>query len=750
MERERRTNLLGLGALTLLVAAATIGLARVFVAGSALPTLLAGALGSLAIAALLRRLPGILAALLAEIAVAWLVVALVARGTLENGFPTLRSGQALLRSLADAIAAGRTTVAPVPATRPFLAAALLAIGAAVVAAHAALIRGRRPLLAIVPLVALPAFADLALGRRAPLVVPLALVAGSVAVVLADGIRRVRTFATLPATAGPRAFAVATRGSRATIVGVALAALAVPPLLPWVDDEPALDLSAGTGSVTRVDPFVSIRAQLTMPDRFVLLRVETDDPPTYQRMFALERFDGVTWTAGTASYGPPMATPADLAAADALGPAPTISQEIQVVGGIAGGGFLPIPYPAARVSFPRGPIAEDLATGALRLESALIAGDRYVVEALRPVPRPSDLRSRDPRLAGAVRGELVDLPDDLRPALTRIAQRWTEGATTPYDQIIAIQEHLLDGSFRYTLDVPEDQGGRSLLRFLTRTRAGFCQQFATAMAALVRSLGYPARVAVGFREGRVADGAWEITNQDAHSWVEVPFPGFGWLPFEPTPGRPNPVGGVGSYLDPNEGGDEAPATDGATAASPAPRTCVVDGRELPAQFCRAEADRIDPEGGDAGRQPIEEETFAPAERPLPVVPIAGGAVLLLLLAVPFARDAARRRRIARAGSPRARAIAALRAFEGVGRELGVGRDRGETLREFASRLAADHPRIDEDLAVLVGVASRAAYGDEGPSDDEAMRAVVAGHRATTGLRGDAGWTRRLAGAYRVGD
>ncbi|MFM8944489.1 MAG: DUF4129 domain-containing protein, partial [Actinomycetota bacterium] len=245
-------------------------------------------------------------------------------------------------------------------------------------------------------------------------------------------------------------------------------------------------------------------------------------------------------------------------------------------------------------------------------------------------------------------------------------------------------------------------------------------------------------------------AWEITNQDAHSWVEVPFPGFGWLPFEPTPGRPNPVGGVGSYLDPNEGGDEAPATDGATAASPAPRTCVVDGRELPAQFCRAEADRIDPEGGDAGRQPIEEETFAPAERPLPVVPIAGGAVLLLLLAVPFARDAARRRRIARAGSPRARAIAALRAFEGVGRELGVGRDRGETLREFASRLAADHPRIDEDLAVLVGVASRAAYGDEGPSDDEAMRAVVAGHRATTGLRGDAGWTRRLAGAYRVGD
>jgi Transglutaminase-like enzymes, putative cysteine proteases len=78
---------------------------------------------------------------------------------------------------------------------------------------------------------------------------------------------------------------------------------------------------------------------------------------------------------------------------------------------------------------------------------------------------------------------------------------------------------------------------ALLTFLTQTKAGFCQQYATAMAVLVRELGLPARVAVGYQAGTLQDdGRYLVQSDDAHAWVEVFFEGYGWLQFEPTPGH----------------------------------------------------------------------------------------------------------------------------------------------------------------------------------------------------------------------
>jgi hypothetical protein len=76
----------------------------------------------------------------------------------------------------------------------------------------------------------------------------------------------------------------------------------------------------------------------------------------------------------------------------------------------------------------------------------------------------------------------------------------------------------------------------LVRFVTETRAGYCQHFAGAMALMLRLLGIPARVAVGFTSGVPADGAWDVSDRNAHAWVEVWFPRQGWVPFDPTPGR----------------------------------------------------------------------------------------------------------------------------------------------------------------------------------------------------------------------
>ncbi len=115
------------------------------------------------------------------------------------------------------------------------------------------------------------------------------------------------------------------------------------------------------------------------------------------------------------------------------------------------------------------------------------------------------------------------------------------ARTPYAAAIDLESWFRSrGGFRYT-DHPSVFGPAPLVGFVAETRAGYCQYFAGAMALMLRYLGVPARVAVGFSSGSydAKTGVWTVTDHDAHAWVEVWFRGYGWLPFDPTPstGRP---------------------------------------------------------------------------------------------------------------------------------------------------------------------------------------------------------------------
>ena len=97
-----------------------------------------------------------------------------------------------------------------------------------------------------------------------------------------------------------------------------------------------------------------------------------------------------------------------------------------------------------------------------------------------------------------------------------------------------------GHFKYTLKVPSTQSPAALIQFLTKTKAGYCQQFAFAMAVLARLAGIPSRVVVGYTQGSfVGNDNWQVKTSDAHAWPELYFPGAGWLRFEPTP--PNSAG-----------------------------------------------------------------------------------------------------------------------------------------------------------------------------------------------------------------
>jgi hypothetical protein len=130
---------------------------------------------------------------------------------------------------------------------------------------------------------------------------------------------------------------------------------------------------------------------------------------------------------------------------------------------------------------------------------------------------------------------------IRPyaALYERARALTRGARSPYEAAVALELWLRTaGGFRYDEQPPQADGGPPLVAFVTRTKAGYCQHFAGAMALMLRFLGVPARVAAGFTSGTydASSGVWSVTDHDAHTWVEAWFDGYGWLPFDPTPGR----------------------------------------------------------------------------------------------------------------------------------------------------------------------------------------------------------------------
>jgi transglutaminase-like putative cysteine protease len=117
---------------------------------------------------------------------------------------------------------------------------------------------------------------------------------------------------------------------------------------------------------------------------------------------------------------------------------------------------------------------------------------------------------------------------------RLAVRLSHGASTPYAYIERVMAYLKSGRYTYDTNVPARK--YPLEAFLINTRVGYCQQFAGAMALLLRIAGIPSQVAVGFTTGSydTATKEYVVSDTDAHSWVEAWFPSYGWVRFDPTP------------------------------------------------------------------------------------------------------------------------------------------------------------------------------------------------------------------------
>lgn len=672
------------------------------------------------------------------------------------GLPSVRTLRAIERSLALVGQQARTQVSPAPALPPLSIAATVAMWAACSSAYTLLARAGSPMLALVPPVALAAFADLVLEDGVRPGYAGALLLATLAVVLADGLRRIRRWG--PIASGPlerrTARATAARGVRRVAIAALAAGLLVPGLLPGFRAAPIVDLagSGGRGGAVRLDPFVSIHASLNRDRSIPLLRVTTaGGTAAYWRVLALDVFDGATWTMSDRDLddAPLYPSPARLPGF-AVGAGDPLRQRFEVLTDLADR-FLPMAYPPEVVDLGDASLRYDPELGLAQAPDPLRAGDAYTVLSRRVAPTPEELdavRFGPP----AEYGRNTFLPADVPDEVLRIAGEWTAGEPTPYRQILAIQRRLLSPDFTYSQEVRPVADSRAIARFLTETKTGFCQQFSTAMAVLVRALGYPARVAVGYRPGEPDGDGFTVTTDDAHSWVEVLFPGYGWLPFEPTPGRASPLGLPGSYLNPVAPvGGGAPGNGSEQAPAGGVGSLLGD---LPPQIRNVEF------LGGRRSGPVDLPTDAPTPSPTEAEPgyglplglvaaallvAAGAALVLIPLAKALRRAAALRRR----RPPRERILAAYRVFEGEAADLGLGRAPGETVLEHRDRLARTARSLDGHLDPLVAAAVRAAYAPDALTPAEAERAVRARRDAIRGLRRDAGAIRTLTGIYRPG-
>ena len=181
------------------------------------------------------------------------------------------------------------------------------------------------------------------------------------------------------------------------------------------------------------------------------------------------------------------------------------------------------------------------------------GIRYSGISLLPSLNAAKLRTAPTEYSSDVTSAYLQLPRKLDARIPELAKQITKNARTPFDKAVAIESYLRN-RFTYTLNLTGKPGDDPLAHFLFETRAGHCEYFASAMAIMLRTLGIPSREVNGFLPGEFNElgGDYIVRASDAHSWVEVYFPGADWQVFDPTPASAENAAGfltrLGKYID----------------------------------------------------------------------------------------------------------------------------------------------------------------------------------------------------------
>ena len=338
------------------------------------------------------------------------------------------------------------------------------------------------------------------------------------------------------------------------------------LKPWLLDVsaaiqrflPTLEDSRGIGGV-QFGPTAPIRGKWTTDGGLALTvqRTPGDDYPYYWRAVAYDRFNGLgwEWSGGEDSVNLTRAAGEEILSGslDQVLPPGTKDITFQVTPNELRGNYAVSPL--APLSIDRD--ATLLGAGEEVFFQALeISGhDPYSITARVPLYGDKDGGLTENKLRAAGQGYPLEVaqrylqlgPDDVGPEAEKVLDAAhnkikSQGLTeNPYDLARALVTELQSRRFSYDPNVTEMQaqcGELSIAECFATFKRGYCEHYATLMAVLLRSEDIPARFVHGFLPNKPDEhtGLEQIPNSAAHAWVEVYFPGYGWVMFDPTGGN----------------------------------------------------------------------------------------------------------------------------------------------------------------------------------------------------------------------
>ncbi|HET7678233.1 MAG TPA: transglutaminaseTgpA domain-containing protein [Candidatus Limnocylindrales bacterium] len=458
---------------------------------------------------------------------------------------------------------------------------------------------------------------------------------------------------------------------------------------------------------------------------VVFRATTSDGAgRYWRAASYDAFDGTTWTQLERDGGSP------------LEPGRSVLEEVkEPLGPKEGRSDVTVTVTAADLDSrvllsPETPITFDrpVTVFANRQDGPLVAIEAN--ERLRPGASyqvVASVRNEGEEKGGVTKNKLaaagvrypswmpryVQIRDDsigpiVKATTDRIVRALPEGRRAPYHVAEAIQDHLYSEGYIYDTDVQGLCGTQKVIDCFLRVKRGYCEYFASAMVMMLRTQGIPARLVMGYLPGqRLVDGSWEVRRDAAHAWVEVFFPGYGWVAFDPTPGNQE------NGQQPTEletGRPVASPTPAGSGAAVVPRpTFGLDGND-PDEDPR-DRSSFEPAGGGAITG------SAPPAAPVAVLVVAG----LLLLAgsvVAWGRSRGRPRR------PEPDAV-----YSGVARWAGFfghAPRPTQTAYEYAGVLGELVPGVRTELQLVARAKVEANYARR-PAEGDALRALRDAYR-----------------------
>lgn len=341
---------------------------------------------------------------------------------------------------------------------------------------------------------------------------------------------------------------------------------------------------------------------------------------------------------------------------------------------------------------------------------------YAVASVRPTPIPE---GESPDSTGAQ--EALDVPDDAA-FFADLADDIVDEDAAPLERAQQIEAYMTDASWDYSETVPlegfgtTDGGQWSALERFMDARSGYCVHYASATAILARAAGIPARISVGFLPGTdpQADGTYTVTTNDMHAWAELWFDGYGWVPFDTTPGIAT-GGTVASADDDDAGATEQPTLPSPTAAEPSPSASP--------SASASPSTSADPGAAPTATGPAsagESIRWDLVLRPALVVL----ALLLVLVTPATVREVLRRRRIAEGAGGALWEVQA--SLADAGHRVPTSSTPGEIAAAVASLPLRDRERLA--LERLREAAERERFaGESSTTHERDAHAVIAGIR-----------------------